>query len=176
VSRQCRSDSSTVKSPEPTTKSESRRGFLSKAWIAVGLVAVLEAIWIVVDFLRPRKAAATDDAGIVVAGPIDRFEPCSVTAFPEGKFYLVRLDDGGFLALSRECTHLGCTVPWVVEESRFVCPCHSSTFDIHGDVLSQPAPRPLDHYAIRIENQIVKVDTSEALRRNSYEPRQVTRT
>ena len=27
------------------------------------------------------------------------FEPGSVTAFPRGKFYLVKLEDGGFLAL-----------------------------------------------------------------------------
>jgi cytochrome b6-f complex iron-sulfur subunit len=158
-----------------TAAAESRRSFLGKAWIIVGLVAIVEAFWIVFDFLRPRRVHAADDAAVVVAGPVDRFEPGSVTAFPAGKFYLVRLDDGGFLALARECTHLGCTVPWSADENRFICPCHSSAFDIHGDVLDQPAPRALDHFAVRIENRIVKVDTSEALRRNSYDPSQVTR-
>lgn len=158
-----------------TRPRESRRSFLGKVWIAVGVVALIEAFWIVVDFLRPRRARTVDEADLVVAGPIDRFEPGSVTAFPEGKFYLVRLQDGGFLALARECTHLGCTVPWIPEKNRFLCPCHSSAFDIRGDVLDQPAPRALDHYAIRIENRIVKVDTREALRRNSFHPSQVTR-
>jgi cytochrome b6-f complex iron-sulfur subunit len=153
---------------------ESRRSFLGKAWIVVGLVALVEAFWIVFDFLRPRRVSTADDASVVVAGPIDRFEPGSVTAFPAGKFYLVRLEDGGFLALARECTHLGCTVPWSADENRFVCPCHSSAFDIHGDVLNQPAPRALDHFAVRIENRIVKVDTSEAMRRSSFHPSQVT--
>jgi len=106
---------------------------------------------------------------------VDRFEPGSVTAFPEGRFYLVRLEDGGFLALVRGCTHLGCTVPWVVDESRFICPCHSSAFDIRGEVLGVPAPRPLDLYTVRIENRIVKVDTSKPKRRTSYQPNQVTR-
>lgn len=158
-----------------TNPNESRRSFVGKAWLGIGAAVLAETIWIVVDFLRPRHAHAADDAAVVVAGPIDRFEPGSVTAIPAGKFYLVRLRDGGFLALARECTHLGCTVPWVPEENRFVCPCHSSAFDIHGDVLGQPAPRPLDHYAVRIENKVVKVDTSGALRRDSFHPRQVTR-
>ena len=68
------------------------------------------------------------------------------------------INAGGFLALARRCTHLGCTVPWVEDEDRFVCPCHASAFDITGDVLSPPAPRPLDIFAVRIENDIVKVD------------------
>jgi cytochrome b6-f complex iron-sulfur subunit len=159
---------------EPRTN-ESRRSFLGKAWVVIGLAALVEAVWVVVDFLRPRRPKVAGEDSIVVAGPIDRFEHGSVTAFPQGKFYLVRLNDGGFLALARECTHLGCTVPWIADENRFVCPCHSSAFDIHGDVLDQPAPRALDYYAVRIENQIVKVNTSEALRRRSFQPNQVTR-
>ena len=42
----------------------------------------------------------------------------------------VCLEDGGFLALHRQCTHLGCTVPWVPARQAFVCPCHASAFDI----------------------------------------------
>jgi Rieske Fe-S protein len=62
------------------------------------------------------------------------------------------LQDGGFLALHRECTHLGCTVPWVSEEKRFMCPCHSSVYDINGDVLSPPAPRALDLASDKVVN------------------------
>ena len=101
------------------------------------------------------------------------FEDVNVTAFQKGRFYLARLDDGGFLALYRECTHLGCTVPWVNEEKRFVCPCHASAYDIRGEVLSPPAPRALELYAVRIENGIVKVDVGRALKRRSYEYAQV---
>ena len=77
--------------------------------------------------------------------------------------------------LSRVCTHLGCTVPWNTEEQRFACPCHSSTYDMRGNVLSPPAPRPLDLYPVRIENQIVKIVTGTTIRRNSFESAQVTR-
>jgi cytochrome b6-f complex iron-sulfur subunit len=134
---------------------------------------VTELVWIGASFLRPRRGAAEDPAALFVAGPIDDFEIGSVTAFPAGRFYLVRLDDGGFLALDRTCTHLGCTVPWRADEGRFACPCHASTFDITGEVLGPPAPRPLDRYLVRIENDIVKVDLSRRLRRSAFSPSQV---
>lgn len=153
---------------------ESRRAFLWKVWLGLGVVALAELVWVVVDFLRPRRGATDDESGIVVAGPIDRFEPNSVTAVPEGRFYIVRLENGGLLAVSRECTHLGCTVPWVVDEQRFLCPCHSSAFDLRGDVVNPPAPRALDLYQIRIENKVVKVDTRRTLRRQAFDLAQLT--
>lgn len=136
-----------------------------------------EYLWLAFEFLRPGSRSKAGEAApaLMVAGPVDRFAPNSVTAFPEGKFYLARLGDGGFLALFRECTHLGCTVPWVAEEERFVCPCHASAYDITGTVLSPPAPRPLELYAVRIEHGLVKVDTSQRISRSGFDPSQAVR-
>ena len=155
----------------------SRRGFLGKLWLLLGGVALAEGVWIIAGFLSPRKRRreGAGEAAVIIAGPVDRFEPGTVTAFPEGRFYLARLAGGGFLALNRECTHLGCTVPWVASEGRFICPCHASAFDITGAVLSPPAPRPLDLFAVRIENAIVKVDVSRPIKRSSFAESQVVR-
>lgn len=157
-------------------KSTSRRSFLGRFWLFLGLVAMAELIWVGVSFLRPKKRKVLAEAAdIVVAGPVDRFKPGSVAAFPRGRFYLACLEDGGFLALSRECTHLGCTVPWVEDESRFVCPCHASIFDIRGVVISPPAPRPLDIYPVTIENNVVKVDVNKVVKRKRFEVKHVVR-
>ena len=154
----------------------SRRSFLNRLWLVLGGVALAEAVWIVSDFFKPRRRRGQDvEEGIFVAGPVARFEAGTVTAFPQGRFYLARLEDGGFLALNRECTHLGCTVPWVAEEGRFVCPCHASAFDLRGDVLSPPAPRPLDIFPVRIENNIVKVDLNTPRKRREFLQSQVVR-
>jgi cytochrome b6-f complex iron-sulfur subunit len=83
------------------------------------------------------------------------------------------LHDGGFLALSRTCTHLGCTVPWVAKENKFICPCHSSQFDIKGEVISPPAPRALDIYEITIENNVLKVDTGNRIKRSQFDAGQI---
>lgn len=152
----------------------SRRSFLSRLWLGLGGLALAEYVWLTVEFLRPRSGPA-EKAGVLVAGPVEQFDLDSVTAFPAGRFYLTRLADGGFLAVSRECTHLGCTVPWMADEGRFVCPCHSSAYDIRGDVLNPPAPRALDIHPVRIENGIVKVDTGRTLKRRNFEASQVAR-
>ena len=111
---------------------------------------------------------------MIVTGPADSFQPDSVTAFPRGQFYLACLEDGGLLAISRRCTHLGCTVPWYAEKKQFVCPCHASAFDIRGDVIHSPATRALDLYAIIIENNIVKVNTAKQIKRREFRKEQVT--
>jgi len=155
----------------------SRRSFLSKAWLFLGGVAVLETAWVVADFFKARQAASevSDKNSLFVAGSIDRFERGSVTAFQEGKFYLACLKDGGYLAFSRKCTHLGCTVSWDKEKEHFVCPCHASSFDIHGSVQSPPAPRPLDLFPVRIENNTIKVDLKSQYKRKEFLEDQVVR-
>jgi cytochrome b6-f complex iron-sulfur subunit len=159
-----------------SVQDSSRRSFLGRLWLVLGGVALAEAAWIVVAFFQPRRRSETTGAdAIYVAGPVERFEPGTVTPFPDGRFYLARLADGGFLALNRECTHLGCTVPWVAAEGRFVCPCHASSFDIRGEVLGPPAPRPLDHFPVRIENRVVKVVLGSPIRRRAFADSQVTR-
>ena len=152
-----------------------RRDALRRLWRILGLVALVEVAAAVGLYLWPRKPKAREGAygGVVTAGPVDNFEAGTVTAFAKGQFYLVRLDDGGFLALSRRCTHLGCTVPWSEESKSFPCPCHASVFDMTGDVKSPPAPRPLDLLAITIDGGVVRVDTRKRVQRQKFEPSQV---
>jgi cytochrome b6-f complex iron-sulfur subunit len=168
----------TKKSKQATDsqKTDSRRSFLTKLWIVLGFVALAEFIAIAVAFLWPGKSKGSRDsnAAVIDAGPVDTFKPNTVTAFVRGRFYLARLKDGGFLALSSKCTHLGCTLPWVAEEKKFVCPCHASSFDIAGNVINAPAPRALDIYAVNIENNIVKVVTANPINRGEFKKEQAT--
>lgn len=153
----------------------SRRSFLTKLWFALGIVALAEFIAVAFAFLRPAKpeGSVEHSNAVVNAGGVDSFVPQSVTAFVRGQFYLARLEDGGFLALARKCTHLGCTVPWVAPDSKFACPCHGSAFDITGNVISPPAPRALDIYPVTIENEVVQVDISRPIKRSEFKPEQV---
>jgi cytochrome b6-f complex iron-sulfur subunit len=162
---------------EKKSEAEStRRSFLNILWVILGGVALAEFVTVAFAFLRPRKlkVRGEDTDSIITAGAVERFTPNSVTAFVRGKFYLARLEDGGFLALSRTCTHLGCSVPWLEKEMKFACPCHGSAFDITGNVIGAPAPRALDIYPITIENKIVKVDTRKPIKRSTFSIDQVT--
>ena len=155
-----------------------RRSFLKKLWIGLGLLALAEFLVICFGFLRPRDRSEEEDksGALIEAGPVQGFAPDSVTAFVQGQFYLSRLKDEGFLAISRQCTHLGCTLPWVADKKQFVCPCHASAFDITGDVVTGPASRPLDLYEVYIENDRVMVNTGKRIRRSGFEAKQVVKT
>ena len=163
------------KKPDEAPAEVSRRSFLSILWSALGLVALMEFLWMTFSFLRPAKPGSAENQAntVIHAGAVASFAPGTVTAFQSGEFYIVRLDDGGLLALSCKCTHLGCTVPWIEKEKKFLCPCHASAFDITGNVINSPATRSLDIFPVIIENNIVRVDTGKRIKRGNFDPKQV---
>jgi cytochrome b6-f complex iron-sulfur subunit len=161
-----------VENPTTADQGVTRRSFLKYAGLAVGALAAVELGGIGFAYLQPRVAEG-DFGSVITAGAVDDFPPGTVTQIINGRFYLTRLDDGGFLALYQRCTHLGCTVPWNRDEQQFVCPCHSSRIDDTGTVLNPPAPRPLDRFAVTIEDGMVKVDTGTAISRDGFAPDQV---
>ena len=155
---------------------ESRREFLHKLWKWLGIVASVEVIAMLVGFLFSDKRSNEKlrPKQLLEAGSVESFKNNSVTAFRGGRFYLVRLLDGGFMALSLRCTHLGCSIAWEEDKNRFICPCHSSAFYINGEVQNPPAPNALDYFPVLIENGIVKVDVGTKLQRSRFEKSQVT--
>jgi cytochrome b6-f complex iron-sulfur subunit len=151
-------------------QSISRRNFLKVAWGSAGALALGEGLFVGLKFLSPRVVAG-EFGGVFNAGPADSFPAGSVTPFEAGRFYVVRLHDGGFLAVYRRCTHLGCAVPYDPEQGRFVCPCHGSAFELDGDVLNPPAPRPLDLFTLTIDDDgSVLIDTGSPIERDRVDP------
>jgi len=152
-----------------------RRGFLKKLWGILGIVASVEVVAMSLSFLSPLESKnKRSGLHLKATGMISDIPNGSVLPFRSGKFYLVRLEDGGFIALSLICSHLGCSVQWDKAENKFICPCHSSQFDIRGNVMSRPAPRALDYYPVIIREGEVLVDTSTPVRRRTFDKTQVT--
>ena len=151
-----------------------RRDFFSLAWKGLGIIATLEVLGIITAFFFSGKnRSVTTPKQLLEAGPASSFAPGSVSAFMGGRFYLARQQDGGFIAVSLRCTHLGCSVTWEEGKQRFICPCHSSAFDISGEVLNPPASRALDYYPVLIENGVVKVDIGTLKERNTFRKEQL---
>ncbi len=153
-----------------------RRVLLNWLWGGVTALFCLELSWLTGSILQARRRKETlRKSGIVIdVGMVDQFKPGKVQAVPKGQFYLSCLENGSFIALSKTCTHLGCSVPWDEEDQKFICPCHGSTFDKRGLVLTPPAVRPLDYYPLKIENGLIRVDISLPLRRQSFADSQTT--
>ena len=73
------------------------------------------------------------------------------TVYSYGVF-VVRQDDTQVQVLSNICTHLGCRVSWHPDIQHYVSPCHNGHFDMVGNVVSGPPPRPLDEFTTKIED------------------------
>jgi Rieske Fe-S protein len=60
-----------------------------------------------------------------------------------------------YVAYSGKCPHLGCGYKWRTHRTLgqvFLCPCHLSVYDVSGQVLDGPAPRPLDVLPIKVSS------------------------
>jgi menaquinol-cytochrome c reductase iron-sulfur subunit len=71
--------------------------------------------------------------------------------------YVVRETEAEVVAFDIHCTHLGCPLGFSSGSGTFLCPCHGGSFDIEGDVLSGPPPRPMIQYETRVVDGEVQV-------------------
>ena len=110
--------------------------------------------------------------GGIVPAPVKahEMEIGDVVMVREGKYYLTRSEDG-LMALYWKCVHLGCTVPWNATQKKFMCPCHASVYEITGQNIAGPAPRPLDMMEIIVQpDGTVLVNTGNIMERQRHEP------
>lgn len=154
------------------TQPVKRRDFLKTAWVALGGLVALEFSGLSLAYMQPRIVEG-EFGSVISAGKVDDFPVGSVTHIPNGRFYLSRLQDGGFVALYQRCTHLGCNVPWDQNANAFICPCHNSKFSPDGTLINPPAPRSLDIFNCYVQDGNVLVDTSTPITRQTNEMLQV---
>ncbi len=95
---------------------------------------------------------------------------------PDGKFFVVKVapdsnvkpapfegvaNSENIMAIYQVCVHLGCLVPYIPSETRFICPCHGSTYERNSQYVRGPAPRNLDQFPVKVVNDTIIVDTGK---------------
>jgi cytochrome b6-f complex iron-sulfur subunit len=90
-----------------------------------------------------------------VAGKVTAFKPNSgtIVKFGTKPALLVRANDGQFKAYTAVCTHLDCTVQYKSDTSQIWCACHNGLYDLSGQVVSGPPPRPLEVFAVNLRGE-----------------------
>jgi len=129
-------------------------------------------------FAYPRFRAGEFGGQFVVQRSANDYrvdEPPELNA--NGKFYVAKVAQNPgtaenpnpgageqIIAIFQVCTHLGCLIPFIASEDRFICPCHGSTFERNSDYVRGPAGRNLDQFLVEVtpEGQIT-VDTGTRL-------------
>jgi quinol---cytochrome c reductase iron-sulfur subunit, bacillus type len=159
-------------SPRATPpESDDRRSFLA-GLLAAGSAAVgaLLAVPLVRFTLHPVLARTTEKSWSGV-GNVDEFHNLDAPVkklvtieqrdgwrktITEKPVYVSKDAKGELIVLSAVCTHLGCTVPWVEKDKKFICPCHLGTFSPDGRLQSGPPPRDMDRLETKIEAGVLK--------------------
>ena len=146
-----------------------RKFFLTVGNSIIGIIGAGAAM-VLYRFVSPE--ALKEIPPRFKVGSPDLLQPSSFIFNEEYHVYVVRGDQGDFYAISSICTHLGCSVNWrpvsVPGNPKGIisCPCHGSVYDKYGNVLSGPAPRHLDRFAITLENNLLVVNTDKIVPEN----------
>lgn len=75
----------------------------------------------------------------------------------ESGMLIIRTGESLVTALSRTCTHQGCTIPGF-QNGVSSCPCHGSRFDTSGNVVNGPATTALKKYNATIVGNIITIN------------------
>jgi Rieske Fe-S protein len=70
---------------------------------------------------------------------------------------LIRKQDGELQAFNAICTHLDCTVQYKADTSQIWCACHNGFYDLSGNVVSGPPPRPLERFVVNQRGEDIVV-------------------
>jgi cytochrome b6-f complex iron-sulfur subunit len=119
---------------------ENRRDFLARIGIGACAIAAAGSGVVTLDYLKPN--VLFEPPTTFRAGSPEDYTEGTVRFNKERKAYVIG-GMGGVYALSAVCTHLGCITRYRSDEGVIACPCHGSRFDLEGDVVHGPAPKPL---------------------------------
>jgi menaquinol-cytochrome c reductase iron-sulfur subunit len=148
------------------SKSLSRRNFMQAAiWGIGGLIGIGFGVPAVAYVVGPSLKSQQTQTWMRL-GPTSKAELGTPTLFTftiqtqtgwientqEISVYVLSTDGRTYIAMSNICTHLGCHIRWIAEQNHFFCPCHNGVFDVSGNVVSGPPPRPLNRYDVKVEN------------------------
>jgi Rieske Fe-S protein len=144
-----------------------KRVLLVVASVAVISIAVIGAVAALRDGDSPdsRPGVFTVDVSGLRSGQvltIKPFLPRKVTPI-----FVVHLRGDGIAAYLGRSTHLGCRLMWVGDpkyhrftnspDVAFEDPCGGSVFALDGIWVGGPAPRALDHYPVRVVDDIAEI-------------------
>ncbi|MCS1351001.1 ubiquinol-cytochrome c reductase iron-sulfur subunit [Mechercharimyces sp. CAU 1602] len=149
----------------------SRRQFLINTLAGSGAFMGAGMLYPMVRFAIDPILQKETQSSFVEVGAVEEFgkEPIAIQFFVEQKdgwyqkeggtkmtAWVMKQDDGKFLALSPICKHLGCTVKWEGSpefKDEFYCPCHGGRYTDTGiNIPGTPPLAPLDKYKTEVKN------------------------
>lgn len=135
-----------------------RRSFLDYL-LGAGLLGLAGIVlYPLTKYLIPPKVTEVT-GGSVIAAKVGELAPNSGKIFPFGgkPAILINTPDGELRAFTAVCTHLACTVQYRPDLAHIWCACHDGHYDLRGQVISGPPPRPLEEYQVTVKGDNIVV-------------------
>lgn len=127
-----------------------RRWFLEWMLGTLAGLSLLSVVAAALAYLEPVGEGGSDKGPVEVAKeeeiPVGEGRVVSY----KGAAALVIHTEKRFVAFSAVCTHAQCIVEYQKKERRIYCPCHAGAFDLMGNVVSGPPPKPLPRYQVAV--------------------------
>jgi Rieske Fe-S protein len=119
---------------------------------------VAAIIYPIIQFLIPPDIAEAQENS-VTAGTMSELKPNTGKIFKFGSKpgLLIRTASGDLRAFNATCTHLNCTVQYRDDLQHIWCACHNGHYDLNGNNVSGPPPRPLEQYSVNTKGDDVIV-------------------
>lgn len=127
-----------------------RRGFLKWLLALFSSVALASFVYPLLRFLAPPSSEAITKKLILRKAEVPAGGVKNII-FNDTPAIILNTRDKGYIVLSKVCTHLGCIVEYSRAQNRFICPCHAGVYDLEGNVLAGPPPKPLLKLPVRVE-------------------------
>ena len=139
---------------------QSRRNFLGRVVIGWAGLTLLPALYGIARYIIPPKLYERVSQFMVVGKLSDvpsLSDGAKIVKFNKKAVILFRTEGNQIRALSAVCTHLGCIVQFQSEQKHFKCNCHGSIFDLNGNNIAGPAPKPLSPYRVELKDDNIIV-------------------
>jgi len=131
-----------------------RREFLQKTLALLGLTALAAFLYPLFKFFSPPAGDSGSKKLVLDKKEIPAGESKDII-FNSAPGVVINRPDQGYVALSRVCTHLGCLVDFQKDKKRLLCPCHAGSYDLSGNVLAGPPPKPLQQLPLKVEGDSI---------------------
>jgi cytochrome b6-f complex iron-sulfur subunit len=133
-----------------------RRSFLKGALAFLGATSLASFVYPIFQYLAPPASAARTKTLIIAKRDIPLGEAKEIV-FNNIPAVVLNRPGKGLIAVSRVCTHLGCLVQYDKENTRLLCPCHAGVYDLEGNIVSGPPPKPLPKLPLRVEGETIVI-------------------
>lgn len=139
-----------------------RRSFFNRLFKTVLGLWGAAFVGVVISYIKAPREMRTGEERVKRVGPLNELEIGSAkfVAHERQPFWVIRTAGDELVALPATCTHLRCILQWDKDSGRLVCPCHAGAFDLNGNVVAGPPPRPLESLRVDTRGGIIYVSLS----------------